>query len=255
MAPPVRGVETRPEGATAAFLLVHGFCAAPNEVRTLGEYLSALGIASFAVELAGHNSSVEDLKKTTWKDWYNSVERGLEYVRTWNTEKVLVAGISLGGVLSIILAANEPIDGLVLIAPALKLDGLALKLVPILKYFMKDREIDVVKAQEIYEVKRTKYDREPVSAGHELLKAVKAARKSLSRVTAPTLVIQGAKDKSINPESGRTAYEGIASTQKELYMIEEGEHVITCHYTRHEAYSHLRRFMTDTIGLDIKSSE
>ena len=49
MAPNLEGVETRPEGANVAFLLVHGFCAAPNELATLGQFLEERNIASFAV--------------------------------------------------------------------------------------------------------------------------------------------------------------------------------------------------------------
>ncbi|MHA1290886.1 MAG: alpha/beta hydrolase, partial [Candidatus Thorarchaeota archaeon] len=65
MAPIIKGVETRPEGANVAFLLVHGFCAAPNELATLGQFLEERNIASFAVQIAGHGTTPEDLKKTT----------------------------------------------------------------------------------------------------------------------------------------------------------------------------------------------
>ncbi|MHA1613374.1 MAG: alpha/beta hydrolase, partial [Candidatus Thorarchaeota archaeon] len=156
MAPKIKGVETRPEGANVAFLLVHGFCAAPDELQTLGKFLEDRSIASFAVQLAGHGTTPEDLKRTTWKDWYSSVEDGLSLVKSWSPKHLFVAGFSMGGVLSTLLASlNEGIDGLVLIAPALKVDGILPKLVPILKYFMKDREVDVEKVQEQYDVKRT----------------------------------------------------------------------------------------------------
>ncbi len=57
LAPKIKGVETRPEGANDAFLLVHGFCAAPNELQTLGRFLEERSIASFAVQLAGHGTT------------------------------------------------------------------------------------------------------------------------------------------------------------------------------------------------------
>jgi len=244
----IKGVETRPEGANVAFLLVHGFCAAPDELQTLGKFLEERSIASFAVQLSGHGTTPEDLKRTTWKDWYRSVEDGLNLVRSWNPKHLFIAGISLGGVLSTLLASlNEGIDGLVLIAPALKVDGILPKLVPILKYFMKDREIDVEKVQEQYDVKRTKYAREPVSVYHELFKVQKQARNKLRNITIPTIIIQGTDDKTINPENGKLAYDGISSTDKQLFMVEGGEHVISCHFTRAEAYPHIENFVSRII--------
>ncbi|MGY5860530.1 MAG: alpha/beta fold hydrolase [Candidatus Thorarchaeota archaeon] len=244
MAPKLKGVETQPEGANVAFLLVHGFCAAPDELATLGHFLEERNIASFAVQVAGHGTTPDDLKKTTWKDLYASVEDGLKLVKSWNPEYLFVAGISMGGALSTLLTSqNDGIDGLVLIAPALKIDGILPKLVPILKYVMKDREVDVEKVQEIYDVKRTKYAHEPVSFYHELFKLQKQARKNMKNVTVPTIIIQGTNDKTINPANGKIALDGISSEDKQLFMIEGGEHVISCHVTRKDAYPHVEQFV------------
>jgi carboxylesterase len=198
LAPPVLGIESRPEGANVAFLLIHGFCAGPDEMKTFADLLTSKGIASFSVQLAGHGTKPEDLEGTTWEDWYKSAEDGLTYVKTWNPEYLLIAGISMGGAISLMLAEkNEGINGLILFAPAIDLEGILPKFVPILKHFMKEREIDVVKAQEQYDVKRTKYAREPVWAYHELIKLQKEARKSMKNVTIPILIFHGSEDKSM----------------------------------------------------------
>ena len=128
-------------------------------------------------------------------------------------------------------------------APAMKISGFMTKLVPILKFFMKYREIDVEAAQRVYDVKRTKYDREPVSAYHELFKLQKVARKSMSKVTIPTIILQGTEDKTLDPVNGQIALDGISSEKKELHMIEGAEHVISCHPTRAEAYPLILEFI------------
>ena len=249
MAPEIKGIETHVDGANAAFLLVHGFCAAPDELETLRVFLEERMISSFSVQVAGHGTTPEDLKQTTWKEWYSSVEDGLALVKSWNPKYLFVAGISMGGALSTLLTSlNTGIDGLVLIAPALKITGVLPMLVPILKYVMKDREVDVEKVQERYDVKRTKYAREPVSAYHELFKLQKHARKNMNKVTIPTIIIQGTADKTISPENGQWAYDGISSTDKQLFMIEGGEHVISCHFTRKDAYPHIEKFVSRIIG-------
>jgi len=249
LAPEVKGITTRPEGASVAFLLVHGFCAAPDEVTTLGDFLAERGIASFAVEVVGHAASSVDIRETSWKDWYSSVQQGLELIKTWGMEHIIVAGMSMGGAASALIASNESgIDGLVLMAPALKISGILPKFVPILKYFMKDREIDVERIQKIYDVKRTKCPKEPFSAYHELFKLQKETRKSLSRITIPTIVLQGTEDKTINPENGQFAFDRISSDDKELHMIQGGEHVITCHPTREVMFPLINKFIERITG-------
>lgn len=244
MASQRKGIEIQIKEANVAFLLVHGFCAAPNEMATLAQYLAERNISSFSVQVSGHNSSPEEMLKTKWQDWYDSVVDGFEYVKSWNTEFTFVAGISMGGALSVLLASeHDEIDGLILIAPALKITGILPRLVPFLKHVMKYRTIDIEKAQEVYDVKRTKYSREPVSAYHELFKLQKVARSKMGKVACPTLIIQGTADKTINPNNGQLALDGIGSKDKQLYMIEGGEHVITCHSSRFQAYPIIEKFI------------
>lgn len=244
LAPDVRGVITHPEGASVAVLLVHGFCAAPDEVATLSEYLAERNIASFAVEIVGHAGSSVNIKKTSWNDWYSSVKQGFYLVKSWGLKHTLVAGISMGGAASAMLTSQETgIDGLILIAPALRIGGILPRLVPVLKYLMKDREIDVELTQQIYDVKRTKCRREPLSAYHELFKFQKQARKSLPKITIPTLIVQGTEDKTIDPNNGQFAFDHLSSEDKEIHMIEGGEHVITCHPTRRIAFPIIEEFI------------
>jgi carboxylesterase len=150
----------------------------------------------------------------------------------------------MGGAASSLLASQEDgIDGLVLMAPAFRIDGILPKLVPILKHIMKDREIDVEQAQRIYDIKRTKCSIEPLAAYHELLKLQKQARKSLSNITIPTRILQGTEDKTINPNNGQFVFDRLSSKEKELHMIEGGEHVITCHPTRKVAFPIIEEFI------------
>src|SRR2546428_11933352 len=57
-------------------LLVHGFTGTPEEMRPLGEALTARGFPVYAVRLAGHGTDVADLARTRWTDWFASVEAG-----------------------------------------------------------------------------------------------------------------------------------------------------------------------------------
>jgi carboxylesterase len=245
----VDGVTNGPKGADVAFLLIHGFCAAPDEVTSLGEYLADKGIASFAVRIAGHATTPEDLSTTTWQDWYDSAVAGLKLVQSWESTHTFIAGLSMGGALSLLLAAREKgIDGVVPMSPALFVDSILARFIPLFKVFRKYRTVDLSTMSEMYEIMRTKYPREPFSAYHELLKLMKVVRGELQNVVIPTLVIQSGADKTINPKNGTIAYEGVSSKDKALHFIEGAEHVITCHAKRFEAFELIMNFVTDRTG-------
>ncbi|MCF8131134.1 MAG: glycerol acyltransferase, partial [Deltaproteobacteria bacterium] len=55
-------------------LLVHGYMAAPPEVRELAEYLGKRGFLVYAPRVAGHGTSPDDLATKTRYDWMNSVD-------------------------------------------------------------------------------------------------------------------------------------------------------------------------------------
>jgi len=103
-------------------LLVHGFTGTPYEMRFLGERLYAAGYTVSAVRLAGHATRVEDLERCRWRDWYGSVERGLDDLAA-HCSVVVAIGLSLGSLLTLRLAHahRERIRAIVLLATALRL--------------------------------------------------------------------------------------------------------------------------------------
>lgn len=237
MASNADGVKRQPRGANIDFLLIRGFAPAPDEVATFGEFLEEQNTVSFAARVKGHATSPEDLSQTTREEWYSSTVDGLQIVRSWDPKLLLVAGLSMGGVLALLLAAREQkIDGLVAMSPAISIPSRLAKFLPVLKHVKKFRRVDLKETAKPYDVPRTKYPREPLSAVHELIKLAKEARKEMKKVSIPAFILQSAEDKTIDPNSGRIAFDSISSERKELRMIEGAEHVIPCHYTRAMAY-------------------
>jgi carboxylesterase len=94
------------EGDDRGVLLVHGFTGTPFEMRFLGEHLHAQGMTAHGICLPGHTTAPEELDRTPWTDWYAHVERGLDRLRA-RCRQVAVVGQSLGGLLSLRLAAHR----------------------------------------------------------------------------------------------------------------------------------------------------
>jgi esterase/lipase len=88
-------------------LLIHGFTGSPPELLPLGKYLAERGCMVAAPLLAGHGTRVEDLAATSWQDWLQSAADALKRLREEPIERIFLIGISMGGLLSLMLAAEE----------------------------------------------------------------------------------------------------------------------------------------------------
>ncbi|WP_325343048.1 alpha/beta hydrolase [Xylophilus sp.] len=117
-------LEGEGEAGRTGVLLVHGLTGTPNEMRTLGRGLHRAGFTVYAVELAGHCGTEDDLVATRWQDWYASVEAGALRLAA-RVDRVLVAGLSMGALLALRLAARQPerIAGVAALAPIFRHDG------------------------------------------------------------------------------------------------------------------------------------
>jgi esterase/lipase len=72
---------------------------------------------------------------------------------------------------------------------------------------------------------------------YQLLKVVNRARKALSDVTAPTLLIQSREDPRCSPRGATQAMKNVGAREKKLVWIEGAGHVITVDYGRERVYS------------------
>lgn len=114
----------RVAGGRVGVLLLHGLCGTPTEMRFVANGLARAGYTVHCPQLAGHCGTEEDIKNTTWQDWYASAEAALVEIRK-ECDIVIVGGLSTGAVLSLLLAANHPdkVQGTALFAPTLWLNG------------------------------------------------------------------------------------------------------------------------------------
>ncbi|OGP89902.1 MAG: hypothetical protein A2031_06670, partial [Deltaproteobacteria bacterium RBG_19FT_COMBO_43_11] len=56
-------------------ILVHGYMAAPEEIRPLADYLYKNRYNIYGARLRGHGTAPEDLASRNWQKWYDSVSR------------------------------------------------------------------------------------------------------------------------------------------------------------------------------------
>jgi carboxylesterase len=93
-------------------------------MRFVAKGLNRNGFTVHAMQLAGHCGSEEDLLKTGWHDWYRSVCEAADRLRG-EVDHMFVAGLSMGALLALKLAADRPdqVDGLGLYGSTFFYDG------------------------------------------------------------------------------------------------------------------------------------
>jgi carboxylesterase len=111
-------------GGSLGVLLIHGLGGTPIELRFIAQGLARAGHTVYCPQLAGHCATPEELRRSTWREWYASVEAAHDRLRE-HCDIIVAGGLSMGGILGIHLAQNRPeaVHGLLLLAPTLKLDG------------------------------------------------------------------------------------------------------------------------------------
>ena len=115
------------KGNQIGVLLTHGFCSTAQEMQELSDLLyKQKGFTTFSVLLAGHGTSPADLAQTDMIDWYKSIKEGYDFLKQI-CDKIILIGHSMGGTLSLLLAANEDVDGIITLCTPIKVE-----------YFMQD---------------------------------------------------------------------------------------------------------------------
>ena len=118
--PGTEAMELGDPNAPVHCLLVHGFAGSRKDFADLGELLAAAGCHVRLERLPGHGTTPEAMEAATADE---HVEHVLEAVRQAKAEHehVILVGFSMGGAISTIVAAQEPVDRLVLLAPCFEI--------------------------------------------------------------------------------------------------------------------------------------
>jgi len=233
------------EASDTACLLIHGFGGSPMEMKYLGEYLASKGITTHGVRLAGHATSPYDLEKTTWKDWYQSAVEGFEKLKDMGMKKIFVAGLSLGGLLTLYLAENnKDIDGIITMSSPAAMDEMEFRIIPIVDVFVDYVNLKMLGLEKKeFDLPHIQYDTLPMPAIRELIRFSKIVEKDLSKVTAPALIVHSLRDKTIAFHEAVEIATKISSEIRFLYILRESDHAVTLDKEREELYKVIEFFI------------
>ncbi len=223
-------INTKP--SSNGLLLIHGYMAAPEEVKLLGEYISNLGIKVYIPRLKGHGTSPEDLAIRPYTDWIKSVETGYGIVSSM-CDNVIVGGFSTGAGLALELVSRLPeVKGVFAVNPPMKLQDFSSRFVPAVDTWNKImKKIKISSAAKEFTVNvpenpHINYSRNPISGIRELEKLMEKLKSGLNKIECPALIAQGNNDPVVNPEGSREIYEQLGSGDKSYRLFDFDRHGI-----------------------------
>ena len=240
----IKGAETidlREEGSHGV-LLLHGFGDTPQTLSLLARQLSTSGLSVFAPLLPGHGRSMSDFTRSRADDWIDAAEDAfVEMRRRYRT--VSVSGLSMGGALAVIIAArHKEIASLVLFAPYL---GMPRWLhAAALTHWIWGRVVGTVPASSPLSIQDPAERERNLAYGQvtgrmifELARVVSRARRSLPRVSAPTLIIQSREDPRIAATVAKYALKKLGAQEKRILWTTGAGHIITVDYGRDRLFT------------------
>ena len=257
-------------GGEEGVLLIHGYTGAPGEMRLLGEFLhrkgyTVLGVLlpghcttpknlskytfddwyALGVLLPGHCTTPKNLSKYTFDDWYAEVKRGYARLKA-RCSRVYVAGLSMGGLLTLRAAAElEPDKAVVMAAPIYVHDRRQF-LLPWLHFLIRY----VKKQQRVFDGVPEEYcvqcEAMPTKPLISMFKFVKECKRGyLKNITVPCLIMQSKIEHTVRRQSAQFIYDNIASKQKELVWFEHCGHILTLDKERGAVFNKILAFLQE----------
>ena len=220
----------------------------------MGEYLNRQGFSCLGIRLSGHATSIEDMRRSRWTDWAASVEDGY-HLLTGCTDHIFLAGLSMGGVLSLLMSTRltPPVAGLVAMSTPfalprdrrnypvwlIKLYGRLVKFapksgeVPGASWFDKGAFADHIS-----------YSRNPVASVAELKTLLSEMRSALPEIRKPVLLIHSRDDVYVLPENMEQIYAGLVNAPDKTRVYVSGSgHVVTRDAVRVDVFRAVEDFI------------
>lgn len=227
-------------GSDTGCLVLHGLTGTPFEVRWLGQHLNQQGHTVYGPRLAGHGTTPRDLAFVTWREWYADVLAAYELLRA-QCRRVFVLGLSMGGALTLLLASQEPVDGIVTMSAPYEIRDWRRPLLPLVGRVVKTiskgyRPEDEERFHQHVLAEQTRRGEQPtghpsykewvVPAAAQFLHLLDHARPLLPRVTAPALLIHSHADRTVPFENMQRIYDAIGSSDKQMLALDHSDHCV-----------------------------
>ncbi len=219
------------EGSNIGCLLLHGAGGGTSwDLKEIARYLhEQIGATIWLPSLRGFGTKPEDLCNVSFSDWLNDARDGVDRLKT-SCDTIIVLGHSFGGLLALLLAAeNQSIGAVITWAGGYGIKDRRLALlpyimkIPLLKRIIPEK-FSMGQPEDLIKQGWIGYEWIPSSMAFSISEGINKLKKSLATVTCPSLIIQGTLDNVVIKNGPAKIYQGIKSTKKEIFLIEGAHH-------------------------------
>lgn len=211
-----------------AVLVLHGFTGIADNVDYLAQRLHRAGFSVAVPRLPGHGTNGEDFMQSSWHDWLRkAIDAYLELKKQFET--VYVMGLSMGGVLTLLLASHFPVERIALAAPAVVNKNKMIYLSPLLQFFLRRKYIGHEEESDDPERQFISNEYWSYRFGHQiygLLRLQLMARQRLSKVTAATLTLVSHSDEAVPVVAADLIEKRISASATKRIEFETSSHII-----------------------------
>lgn len=252
-------------GGRVGVLLIHGLGGTPVELRFIAQGLARAGYTVYCCQLAGHCGTPEELRRSTWHEWYASVEAAYDKLKE-HCDVILAGGLSMGGILALHLAQNRPagVQALLLYAPTLKLDGWSMPWHSVLLQYVRPLPVRLeleMTEREPYGIKDERVRRlilssmqsgdsgaagtfsTPLRSLAHFNALVAAVKPELGKVRQPALIVHPRNDDMASLKNAQYLQANLGGLVDTL-VLDDSYHIVTLDQQRHLVAERTERFVS-----------
>lgn len=205
--------------------MIHGWTGSPAHFQLAARFVNERGYAVAVPRLAGHGTTVHHMMDTGWRDWVRSALEAL-FDLADDYERIHLVGLSMGGAISLLLAATNEVASITTINAPQRLHSRRAWLG---RFYRGSRAIHQGEPGDPPQGEAAdywvQYGESPVGTVGDLFDLMAASKRALPRVTVPALIVQSRADQTVHHSSAEIIYEGLASADKKIIWLRRSRHV------------------------------
>ncbi|WP_306485985.1 carboxylesterase [Abiotrophia sp.] len=230
-------------GARLGIILCHAYTGSTADVRPQAGLLNRQGYGVLCPLFTGHGTTdIQDILNAGPEIWWQDLQEALAFMKK-RYEKVLVFGLSMGGVMAmraLCEADSQLLGGGVFNSPVISRDGLQLenRFMSFARYLAEKRG-DLPAYLQTEEAVRTAH-RQQVA---DIQAFARDFEDQLASIELPVYIVQSAQDELVDPEAVYDLLEALESAKISFHWCEENTHVITTNRNRSDFEASLLQFI------------
>jgi carboxylesterase len=232
--------------AERGVLLLHGFLGNPGELIYCAEKFRNAGFTVSVPRYPGHGTTIDEMAASSVDAWFTAAREAYMELASI-VDRVYIAGLSMGGLFSLRIAGEFPVERICLISVPRGLP-MTVCLAPVIGLFVKvippSNNKKGINSPELREAHICYHEGTPVKQVWQLNRFIRKTMRALPRVRSSVLILQSDGDEVIPRDSADYIFNRIGSHEKKKFIFRKSNHVITNDYDREEAAEMMLRFFS-----------